>query len=139
MTVFGEPELTGDYLIGAQGTIAYALVGEVPLAGLSTDAAADAIADRLRGTFLHDPRVSVAVLAYRPFYILGEVQRPGAYPYSPDMSIMGAIATAGGFTYRANRRTAFISEPRGHERRVRVSGAVEIRPGDTIRITERWF
>jgi polysaccharide biosynthesis/export protein len=139
ITVFGEPELTGDYNVGAQGSISYALIGDVPVAGLSTEEVAALLATRLRDGYLQDPRVSVAVVTYRPFYILGEVQRPGTYPYAPDLTVMSAVATAGGFTYRANQRMGYIRSVGGSERRVVLTGNIPIRPGDTIRIGERWF
>ncbi len=137
--VFGEAELTGAYVVGTQGAIAYPLVGEVEAAG-STPLE---FADRLRtalSQFLRQPNVSVEVANYRPFFILGEVTRPGSYPYSPSLTVLNAVATAGGFTYRANRGRVFIKHANeAAERPYELTSSTPVLPGDTLRIGERLF
>lgn len=138
--VYGETDLTGDFIIGPNGALAYPLVGEIEARGLTLQQLSDAIADRLRGGYVREPRVSVSVAQYRPFFILGEVQNPGSYPYAADMSVMSAVATAGGFTYRANRRRVFIRRAgETEERRLDLTGETMVNPGDTVRIGERFF
>jgi len=139
VTVFGEPDLTGEYSVGANGAIAFALLGDVQVRDLSTEEIGSLLAARLQEGFLLEPRVSVAVLSYRPFYILGEVQRPGAYPYAPDLTVLAAVATAGGFTYRANKRRVFIKRMGEEEQRMTLDGNTRVSPGDTVRIAERLF
>lgn len=138
--VFGEPELTGDFVVGTSGAIAYPLLGEVQVGGQPTEAIVQQLTERLSRGYVLQPRVSVAVLAYRPFYVLGEVNSPGSYPYAADMTLMAAVATAGGFTYRANKRRAYIrSLGDAREREVRLDQLVKLQPGDTLRIRERFF
>ncbi len=139
ITVFNEPELTGPYVVGSQGTIAYPLIGEVQASGLTVPELAESIRTALL-EFIRQPSVSVEVTNYRPFFILGEVQRPGTYPYSAGLTVPNAVATAGGFTYRANRNRVYIrhaNEP--EERSYPLTIATPVLPGDTVRIGERLF
>lgn len=139
VTVFGEPDLTGNYVVGSQGTIAYPLVGDVHAAGLTVPQFTQALQSALE-TFVRQPNVSVEVANYRPFFILGEVQRPGTYPYSANLTALNAVATAGGFTYRANQTRIFIRHANEQvEHSYRVTIATPILPGDTVRIGERLF
>jgi protein involved in polysaccharide export with SLBB domain len=140
VTVFGEAELSGEYQIAANGTLAFPLVGEVAAQGKTPQELSTDLAARLRQGFLREPRVSVAVTSYRPFYILGEVQNPGTYPYAPDLDVLSAVAVAGGFTYRANRSRVYIRRLGApDEVRLSLRDRVMVRPGDTIRIGERFF
>lgn len=139
ITVFGEAELTGAFLVGSRGTIAYPLVGEVRASGLTLPEFTDTLQQALQ-TYIRQPNVSVEVANYRPFFILGEVQRPGTYDYSANLTVLNAVATAGGFTYRANRRRVFIrhaNETEEHSYPLTI--ATPVLPGDTIRIGERLF
>ena len=139
ITVFNEPDLTGVFLVGSQGTIAYPLVGEVRAGGLTIPEFTNALRVALL-EYIRQPNVSVAVNNYRPFFILGEVQRPGTYPYSASLTVLNAVATAGGFTYRANRSRVFIRHANEHEERsYPLTIATPVLPGDTVRIGERLF
>ena len=102
ITVFGEPELSGEYLLDGTGTVSLPLIGEVTALDLTIREFEGAIAQRYSDGYLRDPRVNAEVMNYRPFYILGEVRTPGEYPYTSGLTILNAVATAGGFTYRAN-------------------------------------
>lgn len=139
ITVFGEADLTGQFLVGSQGTIAYPLVGDIQAAGLTLLEFTESLQGSLR-EFLRAPNVTVEVANYRPFFILGEVQRPGTYPYSANLTVFNAVATAGGFTPRANRGRVYIrhaNEP--EERLYPLEITTPVLPGDTIRIGERFF
>jgi polysaccharide export outer membrane protein len=137
--VFNEPDLTGLWVIGSQGTVAYPLAGEVRAAGLTVPEFAAALQTAL-SQYIRQPNVSVEVANYRPFFILGEVQRPGTYPYSLSLTVLNAVATAGGFTYRANRRRVFIRHANElDERAYPLTAATPVMPGDTVRIGERLF
>jgi polysaccharide export outer membrane protein len=139
VTVFGEADLTGEYMVGSQGTLAYPLVGELQAAGLTVAEFTEVLRTALL-QYLRNPNVSVEVANYRPFFILGEVQRPGTYPYSANLTVLNAVATAGGFTYRANRRRVFIRHANETEERpYRLTITTSVSPGDTIRIGERFF
>ncbi len=139
ITVFNEADLTGQYVVGSQGSIAYPLVGEVHAAGLTIPEFSEALTTALH-QYIRAPDVSVEVANYRPFFILGEVQRPGTYPYSASLTVLNAVATAGGFTYRANQSRVYIrhaSEQEEHAFPLTI--ATPVLPGDTVRIGERLF
>lgn len=90
--------------------------------------------------YIRDPRVSAEVLNYRPFYILGEVNKPGEYPYTNGLTVLNAVATAGGFTYRANTKSVFIRRANeASEKAYPLSSVPAVAPGDTIRVAERFF
>lgn len=140
VTVFGEEDLTGEFPVSAQGAIAYPLIGEVDVSGMTTDQVAAELGNRLRQGYLRQPNISVQVINYRPFYILGEVQDPGTYPFSADLTVMSAVATAGGFTYRASTSRVFIKHAgESTERAYPLTSALPVRPGDTVRVAERFF
>lgn len=138
--VFGEATLSGEFFVSPQGSVSYPLIGDIHAAGRSLPQFQTDIAARLKEGYVNEPRVSVEVLNYRPFYILGEVTRPGTYPFSSDMSVMNAVATAGGFTYRANKGTVFIKRLGStKEDKVKLRPDTMVEPGDTVRIGERIF
>ena len=140
ISVFGEPTLTGAFLVSPSGSISYPLVGEVPAAGKTVAEFAGALADVLRNGYVRQPDITVEVASYRPFFILGEVGAPGTYPYAAGLTVLNAVATAGGFTYRADTRRVFIKHPEeAGEREYRLTSTTPIMPGDTVRIPERRF
>src|SRR4051812_40310357 len=102
LITFGEDSLTGEFRVSDGGTIALPLLGPVRAGGLSPDQLGRTVSDALvKANLLKAPSVSVEVTAYRPIFVLGEVSRPGQYPYQPGMTVVTAAAVAGGFTYRA--------------------------------------
>lgn len=139
--VFGEDSLTGEFLVpGGSGTIAFPLIGDVQAGGLTVGQLQTEVETKLKDGYLKDPHVSIEVLNYRPFYILGEVTKPGEYPYTNRLTVLNAVATANGFTYRADTRHVFIKradEP--SEREYPLTTTTVVEPGDTIRIKERFF
>jgi len=138
---FGEESLTGEFFIGGSGKVSLPLIGEVQAAGLSVSQFQKEVEEALKaGEFLKDPHISVEVLTYRPFYILGEVTKPGEYPYSNGLTVMNAVATANGFTYRANTKRVFIKRADSNtEQEFPLTSTIPVAPGDTIRIAERFF
>jgi protein involved in polysaccharide export with SLBB domain len=141
ITVFGEETLSGEFIVANNGSVAMPLIGEVQAGGLTPTAFQATVQQRLEASgMVRSPRVSADVTAYRPFYILGEVTTPGQYPYAIGMTVTKAVATAGGFTYRANNRIVYVTrEGSGREVPVSVTAATWIGPGDTIRVSERSF
>jgi protein involved in polysaccharide export with SLBB domain len=138
--VYGEADLTGEFFVSQQGVVAYPLVGEIPAAGFTLSQFTEQVAAKLKEGFIKDPKVSAEVLNYRPFYILGEVMRPGTYPFSADMTVMNAVATAGGFTYRARTNRVFIKRAgESTEKVLKLDAGMMVQPGDTVRIGERLF
>lgn len=138
---FGEDSLTGEFFIGGGGKVALPLIGDVQAAGLTIPEFSRKVEQALKdGEFIKDPQVSVEVLTYRPFYILGEVQKPGEYPYSNGLTVLNAVATANGFTYRANTKKVFIKrQDSQQEQEFPLTTSLPVAPGDTIRIAERFF
>ena len=141
VTVFGEEDMSGEFLVDGTGQVSIPLVGEVPAAGRSVrEFQRELEARLLDGGILLKPRVSAEVINFRPYYILGEVGLPGEYPYTDSLTVLNAVATAQGFSYRANKKVIGI---RGiddaEEQRVRLSPDLKVRPGDTIRVLERVF
>lgn len=140
VVVFNEPELSGAFTVDGTGSISMPLIGTVNVVGMTVPQFQRTVEARLADGYLISPRVSAEVTSSRPYYILGEVNRPDQYTYSPGLTAMNAIAAAGGFTYRANRREVFIrSEGDTAERTVDLTATTPVRPGDTIRVGERIF
>ncbi|UYN96615.1 MAG: polysaccharide export protein [Enhydrobacter sp.] len=138
--VYGQPNLTGEYVLDGNGVLAFPLIGNVPANGMTPTQLQGAIADKLDPDYLRNPSVAVEVATRRPFYVVGEVQRPGSYPYVTDMSVLNAIATAGGQTYRANMSNFYIKRVvEGRTVRVAATQESRVRPGDTIQVRERYF
>jgi len=139
---FGEQQLTGEFRVDAAGEIALPLVGDVHAGDLTAKQLEGAVAQTLtRSKLYKNPSVSVEVVNYRPIFLLGEVSRPGQYPYQPAMTVVTAVAVGGGFTYRAV--TDRFSIVRTSNRQTTVEGtagrATFVQPGDVITVYERVF
>jgi polysaccharide export outer membrane protein len=140
VNVFGENELSGEFLVGDDGRVDLPLIGAVQAQGQTVNEFQNAVVARYSAGYLKDPKVSVSVLNYRPFFIQGEVGKGGEYPYKAGLTIQDAVAIAGGYTYRANTNKAFVRRA-GADREVEVelNQRVAINPGDIVRIPERFF
>lgn len=140
VTVFNEVQLSGEYQVGADGSVALPLVGNVPVLGKLPSEVAAAYEDLLGKDFLRNPRVSVEVTQYRPFYIVGQVRMPGQYPYSAGLTVWSAVAVAQGLTPRGRESYVFIRKyGEAKEERYRLTPDLRVFPGDTIRVAERFF
>jgi polysaccharide export outer membrane protein len=141
ITVFGQQDLTGEYAVDGQGNLAFPLINEVKAGGMTGNQLAQAIENKLSPDYLQNPNVSVEVIGYRPFYIVGEVQKPGSYPYVNGMAVINAVALAGGFTYRAREDDFYIRRAGGSSKMQRVDAdpATPVYPGDVITVRERYF
>ena len=140
LTVYREDTLSGEYPVNPSGNLALPLVGEVRALGSTTAALGKVIQARLADGYLVNPRVSVEMATYRPVFVLGEVRTPGQYPYSSGLTVLNAIASAGGFTPRAEKRVIYIRQPGANdEKAYRLKPGLMIRPGDTVRLGERLF
>lgn len=138
---FGEDQLTGEFRVDDQGRIAVPLLGGIVAAGLTPQQLETSMAQALRKkNLLRDPSVSVEVLAYRPIFVLGEVSKPGQYPYQPGMTVLTTVAIAGGFTYRGVQDYVSVIRTTGG---TSVEGKAEpgafVAPGDVIKVFERRF
>lgn len=139
---FGEQQLTGEFRVDAAGEIALPLVGGVHAAGLTPKQLEAAVGQALtRSKLYRNPSVSVEVINYRPIFILGEVVRPGQYPYQPAMTVVTAAAVAGGFTYRAVKNRFSIVRTSTQQSTVEGAASREtfVQPGDVVTVFERVF
>jgi len=140
LTVYGEASLSGDYQIDPSGILSLPLAGPVKAAGLTEAELKQQITDKLRTEYLKNPRVTISVVEFRPFYIIGEIEKPGSYPYTSGLNALSAIAIAGGTTYRASKSTILIQHPgESGLREYPLKGSVAILPGDIIRVPARYF
>ena len=140
ITVYGEQDLSGDFLVNATGRIQFPLLGEIQAADLTVQEFGRALTAELGAKYLRNPKVSIEIQNYRPFYIIGEVNKPGEYPYESGLSLHGAVALAGGYTYRANDSSVYIRRLGSEaEKSMPVTGQIKIYPGDVVRIPERIF
>ena len=139
LIVFGEADLSGEFDVTGGGRVSLPLIGQIDAEGLTLSQFEAAVIAKLQDGYLNNPRVSAEVLNYRPFYIYGEVESPGQYPYTSSMTILNAVAVAGGYTYRANQDRVFITRGEGAEVAYPASQAVKVLPGDVVRIPERFF
>jgi len=140
VTVYGEPTLSGEFFVTGSGLMSLPLIGEIKAGGLTVGQFQDTVQKSLSDGYLKEPRVSAEVLTFRPFYILGEVEKPGTYPYTAGLTVLNAVATASGFTYRADKKNVYIKH-NGETTEVKgaLTPSTQVAPGDTIRIGERFF
>jgi len=140
VTVYGEEDLSGEFQVDSMGYIRLPLIGQVQASGHSGYQLEGKIEASLENGYLKNPRVNVEVTTYRPFYIIGQVNRPGQYAYVSNMSALDAVGLAGGFTEHAVESVVHIRhEGDGKERDVAPDEAVKIRPGDVIRVDQTLF
>jgi protein involved in polysaccharide export with SLBB domain len=138
--VFGETDISGEYEVDGSGLIRLPLVGQVQAGGLALGEFEGNVKSALEGGYLRNARVSVEVINYRPFYILGQVNKPGEYAYVNGMTVLSAVALAGGYTYRANETTVYLRRRGSEEQRpVPADEAIRVQPGDIITVRERFF
>lgn len=140
LKVYGEPDITGEYEISNSGQVSIPLAGHITAAGATTRQLEKSIASALAKGIVRDPRVNVEIAQYRPYYILGEVKKSGEYPYRHGLTVLDAVASAGGFTYRANENKVFLRRAgAAAEQTYPLDAPVPVYPGDNIRIPERYF
>ncbi len=140
VTVFGHEDLSGEFEVDGSGNISLPLIRNVKAEGLTVRQLEQSITERLSPDYLINPSVSVEVLNYRPFYIYGEVTKPGSYPFVNGMTVVNAVAMAGGFTYRARTGSVRIVRAGDPQRKpVDADKDTPVLPGDIIEVPERYF
>lgn len=137
--VYGEDDLSGEFQVDSSGFIRLPLIGQVNAAGRTVRDFEGDVTAKLADGYLKSPRVSVEVTNYRPFFILGEVNKPGEYPYVNGMNVVTAVALAGGYTYRADESDVYVRHNGQAEKEVPADERTQIQPGDIVRVTERFF
>jgi polysaccharide export outer membrane protein len=135
VTVYGEDDLSGEFQVDSTGTLRLPIIGQVRAAGLTAKALEDSITATYGQGYLLQPRVNVEVTAYRPFYIIGEVNRPGEYAYVNGMNVLNAVALAGGFTTKATEGHVYLRKA-GTSREITVAAdqLTDVMPGDIVRV-----
>lgn len=140
ITVFGEEDLSMDMRLDDSGRLNYPLLGEIVVEGVTVAELEQLITRGLKGTYLLNPTVTVSIAAYRPFFLNGEVERPGGIPYQPNLTIERAIALGGGFTERAARsKIEVIRAADPTQQPVRVKLTDPVFPGDIITVKQSFF
>jgi protein involved in polysaccharide export with SLBB domain len=139
VTVFGEPDLSGEFVVDSSGVLVTPFVGKFEVNGMTLRDFESTYATKLRDAeILRDPRVTAEVTSFRPIYVLGEVKKPGQYAYVSGMTVQKAVALAEGYTYRASESKVEITRG-GRKSTVEVTPQTKVMPGDEIRIPERFF
>lgn len=140
VNVHGERDLSGEFQVTGAGVVTIPLLGDIPAIGLTARELETRIVSGLSNGYLRNPSVSVEVYDFRPYFVLGEVAKPGRYPTLEGTTVVAAIATAGGYTYRADQRRIYIRRGgTGEEYAIDPNDPIMIAPGDVIRVGERRF
>jgi protein involved in polysaccharide export with SLBB domain len=140
VTVYGQDLMTNDYMVDRDGTIALPLAGRIKVGDMVTADAEAAIRQKLAKGIVVKPNVTVDVIQYRPIYVIGEVNKPGAYDYTSNIVMINAVALAGGFTYRAGKDgVTVLRGAEANEQRYRATQTTALQPGDVVVVPERFF
>jgi polysaccharide export outer membrane protein len=139
---FDDPRLTGEFRVNDAGRISLPLVGSIPAAGHTPREVEVATAEAMRrASLFRNPSIAVEVITYRPIFVLGQVERPGQFAYQPGMTVLTAVAIAGGFTYRAFQDEVSVTRPTADNiaTESRAGRAAFLKPGDVVTVFERRF
>lgn len=139
--VFNENNLSGDFTIDAVGNIAMPLIGNIPASGITVKTLAKRIEDKLKqDAFMQNPSVVTEVQTFRPYYVLGEVRQPGEFPYTTGLTVLSAVARAGGYDYRARQGTVVLVRATGDtQKEYAATERTPLLPGDIVKVLERRF
>jgi len=141
LIVFNQENLSGTFSLDAAGNISLPLLGNVPAAGITAATLSSRITAVLRREgYMQDPKVAVEVETFRPFYVLGEVRTPGEFPYTNGLTVLSAIARAGGYDYRAREgEVLLVRQVNGEQKEYRGIERTPILPGDIVKVQQRRF
>lgn len=140
ITVFGEEDLSMNFRLNDTGKLNYPFLGELSVKGLTVAELEQLITSGLKGPYLVNPDVTVSIGEYRPFFVHGEVKRPGSFAFQPGLTLEQAIAMAGGFTDRANRKKIErIRDDIPGAKPERISLSAPVFPGDVIVVNQSFF
>ena len=140
LEVYGEPELNLDLVVAIDGSIEYPFIGKIEVTGRSVSIVKNEIVTLLKDGYFVNPQVTVAIKEYKPFYIEGEVESPGSYPYELGLTVRKAVALAGGLTERASKKKLYLLKASDESKvKIKVSMDQEIFSGDILQIKESIF
>ncbi len=138
--VYNEDDLYLEARVNDSGIISYPFLGTLKVIDITPGQLEDVITSRLKGDYLVNPKVSVDIIEYRQYYVDGEVQSPGGFPFQPGITVRKAISVAGGFSERASKSKIFIIHDENPDAKsVKVGLDEKVRPGDIITIEESFF
>jgi len=143
ISIYDEPDLSLEVRIGLSGQISFPLLGDVEVSGLSPKALEQKLTSGLKGPYLIEPSVTVSIVEYRPFYITGEVEKPGSYAFQPGLTVDKAITISGGFTERASKGSIFVmqdqlgSDEKKQKKEVELFNTIQ--PGDVLTVEQSFF
>ncbi|MFN3586330.1 MAG: polysaccharide biosynthesis/export family protein [Moraxellaceae bacterium] len=140
VTVFNEKELSLEVRLSDAGTLSFPLLGEIRAQGMTIGMLQELLTEQLRAGYLVNPQVYVTILEYRPFFVSGEVNKPGSFPYQPGLTVRKAVSMAGGLTPRASFSKIFViheDDPQGRARPAALDTV--LRPGDILTIEQSFF
>lgn len=141
ITIYGEPNLSGTYLVNEEGYISFPLIEEVKVKDMTVVEVRHSLNAKLSDGFLIDPNIAIEVAEFRPIYVMGEVRNPGSFDFRTDMSIRNAVAIAGGFTYRAKQSKIKVTRQLQGDEKIHIFLGKDdnVQPGDVILVEERFF
>lgn len=140
INVYNEAGISGEFAVNSEGDISLPLLGMIRAQGQTVGEFSNALTQSLQTHYYKNVHVAVDLIASRPIYVLGEVNKAGQFPYQAGMTVLGAVATAGGFSYRANQKSVMIRHTgEAAEQRAPLTAELIVQPGDTVRIRERNF
>jgi polysaccharide export outer membrane protein len=144
ISVYDEADLSLEVRIGLSGQISYPLLGDVVVSGLTPKLLEEKLTSGLKGPYLIAPSVNVSIIEYRPFYVIGEVKKPGSYPFHPGLTVDKAISISGGFTERASKGSIYVIHDTDGQREEREEKQLVelydvIQPGDVVTIEQSFF
>ncbi len=143
ISTYMEPDLNNSFTVLPNGRLAFPLTGEVDVAGMTTEEIRVMLEQRLSaGGMVKNAKLAVNIAEFRPIYILGEVAKPGRYPFEANMTLQRAVAVAGGYTVRANSRQLILRRDGDSVNRrvpLEVKQQFSLRPGDTLTVPKRYF
>jgi len=138
--VFGEPDMTVEVRLGSSGDMRYPFLGKIHVAGMTLPELQRKLTRDLANGYLIDPQVRISMEEFRPFYVSGEVKRPGAYPYQPGLTVRKAISLAGGFTEKADEHKLFLIHAADElKREIKAILGQKMRPNDILAIKQSFF
>nr|WP_210423828.1 polysaccharide biosynthesis/export family protein [Dickeya sp. CFBP 2040] len=137
--VYGEPEMTMKFMLDKSGAITFPYIGQLVLKGKTPGQVSEELTHRLRGDYLQNPMVTVSIAEFRKFYITGEVHKPNGYGYEPGLTVEKALALAGGFTDRADRKDIAIRLSKSNQLIENVDVRHTVHPGDTVIVGMSFF
>jgi polysaccharide export outer membrane protein len=140
ISVLNQADLSGDFTLDGEGRFSMHLIGQVQASGLTATELESLLVSKLKPDYLVNPRVSVRVQSYRPYYLIGEVNNTGTFAYVDGMTYLTAIAIAGGYSYRAKKDFVFVIRGDDIDREeIKLDVDAKVKPGDIIRVAERLF